>query len=51
MAFLVAGGSKSNVVNEIVMKEGRYLEYPAFYVSPHSGNLEWYMDMGATSWM
>ena len=51
VAFLVSGASKSAVVNEIVMKEGRYLEYPAFYVAPESGNLEWYLDMDATSWM
>jgi 6-phosphogluconolactonase len=51
VAFLVSGRSKSSVVNEIVMKEGRYLEYPAFYVAPDSGNLEWYLDMDATSWM
>ena len=36
---------------EIVMKEGSYMEYPAFYVAPVSGNLEWYLDMDATSWM
>jgi len=51
IAFLVAGESKSHVVNEIVMKEGSYLDYPAFYVSPLSANLEWYLDMDATSWM
>ncbi len=51
VAFLVAGKSKSKVVNEIVMKEGGYLDYPAFYVAPHSGNIEWYLDMEATNWM
>lgn len=51
IAFLVAGESKSHVVNEIVMKEGSYLDYPAFYVTPLSANLEWYLDMDATSWM
>lgn len=51
VAFLVAGQEKSRVVNEIVMKEGNYLDYPAFYVAPHSGNVEWYLDMSATSWM
>jgi 6-phosphogluconolactonase len=51
VAFLVSGKSKSTVVNEIVMKEGRYLEYPAFYVTPKSENLEWFLDMDATSWM
>lgn len=51
VAFLVAGESKSQVVNDIVMSQGDYLDYPAFYVSPLSANLEWYLDMGATSWM
>ena len=51
VAFLVSGVNKSDVVNEIVMKEGSYLEYPAYYVDPDSGNLEWYLDMDATSWM
>jgi len=51
VAFLVAGQSKSKAVNEIVMKEGRYLEYPAFHVAPASGFLEWYLDMEATSWL
>ena len=51
VAFLVAGKSKSKVVNEIVMKEGAYLDYPAFYVAPQSGSVEWYLDMKATSWM
>jgi 6-phosphogluconolactonase len=51
VAFLVAGESKSHVVNEIVMKEGSYLDYPAFYVAPLSANLEWYLDMDATNWM
>lgn len=51
IGFLVAGANKSEVVNKIVMKEGNYLEYPASYVSLESGNVEWYMDMGATSWM
>jgi 6-phosphogluconolactonase len=51
VAFLVAGRSKSGIVNEIVMKEGRYLDYPASYVDPDPGYLEWYLDMDATSWM
>ncbi|MCP4312639.1 MAG: 6-phosphogluconolactonase [Bacteroidetes bacterium] len=51
VAFLVAGEFKSHVVNEIVMKEGNYMDYPAFYVSPLSENIEWYLDMKATSWM
>jgi 6-phosphogluconolactonase len=51
VAFLVSGKNKSIIMNEIVMKEGCYLEYPAFYVTPDSGHVEWYLDMDATSWM
>jgi 6-phosphogluconolactonase len=51
VAFLVSGKTKSKVVNEIVMKEGDYHLYPAFYVHPDPGKLEWYLDMDATSWM
>ncbi len=31
------------------MKEGNYMEYPAFYVAPDSGNLEWYLDQDAAN--
>jgi len=51
LAFLVSGSNKSRVVNEIVMKEGRFLEYPAYYVSLIDGTAEWFLDMEATSWM
>jgi 6-phosphogluconolactonase len=51
VAFLVAGQSKSRAMNEIVMKEGRYLDYPAFHVSPEQGDLEWYLDMEVTNWL
>ena len=51
IAFLVTGKNKATVVNEIVMNEGNYLDYPAFYVSPVEGQTEWYLDMEATSWM
>jgi len=51
VSFIVTGESKSAIVNQIVMKEGRYLEYPAFYVAPVSDNLEWFFDQEATSWL
>jgi len=51
IAFLVAGKSKAPIVNQIVMKEGSYLEFPAFYVAPQTNHLEWFLDMEATSWM
>jgi 6-phosphogluconolactonase/glucosamine-6-phosphate isomerase/deaminase len=49
--MLVSGKSKSHVVNSIVMKEGDYLDFPAFYINPNSGYLEWFMDQDATSWL
>ena len=51
VSFIAMGASKSQVINEIVMKEGRYLEYPAFYVSPNPGFLEWYLDKDTTNWL
>lgn len=51
ISFIVAGARKSAVINDIVMKEGRYLDYPAFYVNPNSGNLEWFLDKDATNWL
>lgn len=51
VSFIVTGENKSKIVNEIVMKEGSYMEYPAFYVAPTSANLEWFLDQDATSWL
>lgn len=51
VTMLVTGKNKSPVVNAIVMKEGHYLDYPAFYINPGSGYLEWFMDQDATSWL
>jgi 6-phosphogluconolactonase len=51
VSFIVAGSRKSPVINDIVMKEGRYMDYPAFYVNPSSGNLEWFLDKDATNWL
>ncbi len=51
VSFIVTGENKSQIVNEIVMKEGCYMEYPAFYVAPASGNLEWFFDQDATCWL
>lgn len=47
VTFLCSGDEKAGVIREIFMKEGNYHQYPAFYVDPVSGNLEWYMDQKA----
>ena len=48
VSFITSGREKAGVIREIFLKEGRYMEYPAFYVDPSSGNLEWYLDQDAT---
>ncbi len=51
VSFVVAGEGKASIVNEIMMKEGKFMEYPAFYVAPGSKNLEWFLDQDAASWL
>lgn len=48
ISFIASGKEKAGVIREIFLKEGCYMEYPAFYVDPASGNLEWYLDQDAT---
>jgi 6-phosphogluconolactonase len=47
VSFLASGQEKAEIIRGIFLKEGRYKEYPAFYVHPVSGNLEWYLDQHA----
>ena len=49
ISFIAAGEEKAEVIKEIFLKEGRHMEYPAFYVDPVSGNLEWFLDQNAAS--
>jgi 6-phosphogluconolactonase len=47
VSFIASGHEKATVIKEIFFNEGRHMEYPAFYVNPASGNLEWYLDQNA----
>ncbi len=47
VSFIASGKEKSRIVRDIFLKEGRHIEYPAFYVNPSSDNLEWYLDQEA----
>ena len=47
VSFIASGKEKARVIRDIFFKEERHLEYPAFYVNPASGNLEWYLDQDA----
>jgi 6-phosphogluconolactonase len=49
VSFFASGKEKAPVIKEIFGKEGRYMEYPAFYVNPGSGDLEWYLDQDAAN--
>lgn len=48
VSFICSGTEKAAVVKEILMKEGKFLDYPASYVNPDSDYLEWYLDKDAT---
>jgi 6-phosphogluconolactonase len=48
VTFIASGREKAGVIKELFAREGNYLDYPAFYVKPLSGNLEWYLDQDAT---
>jgi 6-phosphogluconolactonase len=48
VSFMATGTEKAPVIKEILMKEGKCLEYPAYHVHPGSGILEWYLDKEAT---
>lgn len=47
VSFIVSGKEKATIVREIFFKEGRHMEYPAFYVNPAKSDLEWYLDQDA----
>jgi 6-phosphogluconolactonase len=49
VSFLATGQEKALIIKNILMKEGDYLEYPAFYVNPGSDHLEWYLDQEAAN--
>jgi 6-phosphogluconolactonase len=48
VTFIASGMEKAPVIKEILMKEGKFMEYPAFYVNPASDYLEWYLDQDAS---
>jgi len=49
VSFLATGKEKSAVIKHILMKEGNYMDYPAFYVNPATDYLEWYLDQEAAN--
>jgi len=47
VSFLVAGNSKAKVVSAIMNENADYLDFPAAYVNPAPGILEWFLDLEA----
>lgn len=47
VSFIASGKEKARIIRDIFFKEGRHMEYPAFYVNPASDNLEYYLDQEA----
>ncbi len=47
VSFIASGQEKAGIIRDIFFNEGRHMEYPAFYVNPASGDLEWYLDQDA----
>ncbi|MDA3893231.1 MAG: 6-phosphogluconolactonase [Salinivirgaceae bacterium] len=49
--FLVTGQSKAEKVTAIFNKIGNYRKYPAAHIKTESGNLTWYLDQEAGSFL
>ena len=47
VTFLVTGTSKKEVVKEIIKDHQNAKRYPAYFIKPLSGNLDWYLDADA----
>jgi 6-phosphogluconolactonase len=47
--FQVTGKSKSKVISKILLQDSDAKLYPAFYIKPKNGNLNWYLDEEAIS--
>jgi 6-phosphogluconolactonase len=49
VCFLVTGAGKAEKVEEILFSAGNYKKYPAYYIQPKSGLLNWFIDEAAAS--
>ncbi|MFW5804315.1 MAG: 6-phosphogluconolactonase [bacterium] len=47
--FLVSGLKKASIVQSLINKDALSQGYPASYVTPCAGNLEWFLDEDAAS--
>ena len=49
VAFLVYGEGKAAAVHHIIEDKTEIEEYPAQLIKPQSGDLQWFLDMGAAA--
>ena len=49
VAFLVYGEGKAIAVHHIIEDKTNIEEYPAQLIKPQSGDLQWFLDMGAAA--
>ena len=47
IAFIITGGKKSEIIRQVVKKEGGYMNYPASKIVPVQGTAEWLLDADA----
>jgi len=48
ISFLITGSEKSTVISDILNKKNDFRKYPASYINPKNGNLDWYLDSEAS---
>jgi 6-phosphogluconolactonase len=44
ISFLVTGENKSEIIRQIIKQEPGAKQYPAFYIKPINGDMDWYLD-------
>jgi 6-phosphogluconolactonase len=49
ISFMVTGANKSPVIRQIMHTEPEAQRYPAFYIKPVNGDLDWYLDAAAAN--
>ena len=49
ITFIVTGKNKSEIVYKILYKINDYRKYPASYIQPVNGRLEWLLDLNSSS--
>jgi 6-phosphogluconolactonase len=49
ISFLVTGANKSLIIKQIMRNEQQAKRYPAFYIKPLHGVMDWYLDASAAN--